>query len=793
MKINFNSIVFKALFIILLSFGIFAIFLFSSAKDIFGEAYNNITHEKIDIIKNNISPSIALNLTYGFNEAIDEIVQETLENPHILFLKIQPKNNSHDLVYGNKDKTLEDFKKSKEFISYSKLVDPATNQTLGELTLVYSNKSYKQYMQSFYAWITIGMALLIISILFVSAYIYKSLKHLSTLENHLRKFDPLNPEFIKLDLKSKDEISSIASSANTMIHNIIDYIDYSNELNIEISKQQNHLKDAQRIAHAGSWEYNLSTKELILSDEIYRILGIRRDISISWEQFLGFISQKDSALILNVLDKAISNGSTFDVKYSLSLTNGKEIDIHTIGKVRKKALGDSKITSVSKDITEDTKNKKLIEKLAYFDSLTGLPNRTLLKDRTQKALQNAARVNEKVAMIFLDLDHFKLINDTLGHGTGDELLIYISKILSEHIRETDTLSRLGGDEFVILLPNIKELDDVRTIANKLLNALRGKHEIDSHHLFITTSIGISVYPDNSNNIDELITNADTAMYDAKKDGRNNYKLYTKSMSSHISRQMSLEQDLRAALKNGNELEIYYQPKIDTKRNSVEGAEALIRWNHPAEGLMYPDEFIGIAESTGMILEMGSWIISRVALQIETWSKAGLDNLKIAINLSPRQFQDKDLVPLISKMIKKYHISPSQLEFEVTETMSMSNIESTMRTLHDLKNIGVSIAIDDFGTGYSSLSYLKKFPINTLKIDKSFVMDMTIDSEDRTIVETIITMAHTLGFKTVAEGVETQEHKNMLKEMGCDLLQGYYYSKAIPEDEFIKFLNNYSSN
>ena len=793
MKINTNSILFKAMSIILISFSIITLFLILSAKYTFQEGYTSVIKEKISIIQTSISPSIALNISYGFEKAINEIAEETLNNPDVLFLNIESPQLKNKLTYSENNKTILDFQNSKEFISTSDLLDPVTLKKIGNIILVYSNDAYENYMRSFYIWLSVGIFLLMLSTSILLLYFYNSLKPLSILEDSLKKFNPNKPKHLIINNNSKNEISSIMKSTNIMIDNIIKYISYSKQLNKDLSEQQKHLKDAQRIAHVGSFEYNLLTKELTLSDEMYRMLMIKKANTISWDDFLEFIEQKDKSYVRGVLDDAIENGSTFNLKYTLDLDNGKYIDIHTIGKVRKKSDGSSKITSVSRDITKDIKNKKIIEKLAYYDALTNLPNRSLLKNRLHKALQNASREKEKVALIFLDLDHFKLINDTLGHSVGDKLLIYVSKVLKQQLREADTLARLGGDEFVALLPDIKNTKNIQYITNKLLDSLKGKHDIDSHQLYITTSIGISIYPDDSKDMEELITNADTAMYDAKKDGRNNYKFYSKNMGNHIFKQMMIEQDLRVAIENQNELEIYYQPKIDTKGDFISGAEALIRWNHPTKGLLFPDSFIEVAESTGIILDMGNWIISQTIFQIKEWNKLGLNKLKIAINLSPRQFQDKDLVFLISSLIQKYQINPTQLELEVTETMSMTNIESTLRILHELKELGVSIAIDDFGTGYSSLSYLKKFPVNILKIDKSFVMDMSQNNEDKIIVETIISMAHTLGFKTVAEGVETKEHVKLLKEMGCDQLQGYHYSRPIPKDAFTKFLENYNHN
>ncbi|MEA2098791.1 MAG: bifunctional diguanylate cyclase/phosphodiesterase, partial [Campylobacterota bacterium] len=792
MKINIHSITFKTLSHLIIFSTIFIIFISFSAKYVFSEAYMNLEKDKISIITKNITPSIALNVSFGFTQAINEIANEALENENVLLLRIRSSQCDTDLLYTKHNQTIEEYIENDELVTITKLTDPITSKTIGDLTLVYSNDDYEKYMKTFYKLFFWGIFAFSISIIVLAYLLFKSLKNLTHLAYYLKNFNPKEPEKFELSTSLNDEVSSITISANIMIDNLIKYLNYSNELTNKLSQNQIHLKDAQRIANVGSWEYDVSNNILILSDEIYRIYGIKKNTTLNWEIFNSLITKEYHEYVNSVFDNAIKNGSIFDIKYEITINN-KIINIHTRGKVRKKVNGSVKVTAVSMDISEETRNKKIIDKLAYYDALTELPNRSLLKDRTLKALQNASRnTNNKVALIFLDLDHFKLINDTLGHGTGDKLLVYVSKLLQEQVRESDTVARIGGDEFIVLLPNIKSTIDVENIAKKILKAFQGQHDIDKHQLYITTSIGASIYPDNSLNMDELITNADTAMYDAKQDGRNRFKIYAKSMGNYISTQMSIEQDLKNAINNKTELEIYYQVKINTNTNLISGAEALIRWNHPTKGLIFPDDFINIAESTGIILEMGDWIIEQTISQINEWNKLGFAGLKIAINLSPRQFQNSDLVPFIHRMMKKYNLNPAQLEFEITETMSMSNMDATMRVLDELKDIGVSIAIDDFGTGYSSLSYLKKFPVNTLKIDKSFVMDMIEDEGDRIIVQTIISMAHSLGFTTVAEGVETLEHVKLLKNMDCNELQGYHFSKAIPKDEFTQFLQNYSS-
>lgn len=792
MKVNFNSIIFKTVFSLLILSLIFVSFIFFNSKYTFSSGYESVLEEKISIIQKSISPSLALNMSYGFKKALDEIANKTLENENILLLKINSSLLKNEFVFTKYDKSISEYKAENQFIYTNSLLDPATLEDIGKMTIIYSRNSYEEFMSKFYLWFLSALSLFILSMLFLSFYLFKSLKPLVTLATSLDNFNPNKPKQLSLQIDTNNEIGSISKSANVMIDKLINFLDYTKQLNLELSHNQSHLKEAQRMANIGSWEYIINQDKLILSDEIYRILKIKRNHPISKEEFEEHIADKDKEYVQSVLSNAVKHGSNFNIKHSIKRNNGDILNIHTKGKVRKKINGTIRVTAVSMDITQDTKNKQTIEKLAYYDALTNLPNRTLLKDRIHKALQLSDREKYKTAIIFLDLDHFKLINDTLGHSIGDKLLVHVSKILKTQIRESDTLSRLGGDEFVILLPNIKSVTDAQIIAEKILEAFVGQHTVDSHQLYITTSIGISIYPDNSNSLDELITNADTAMYDAKQDGRNKYKFYSKDMGNYISSQMRVEQDLKIAIDNKNELEIYYQPKIDAKGNFISGAEALIRWNHPTKGLMYPDEFIEVAESTGIILDIGKWVIQESVRQVKEWNKLGFTDLKVAVNLSAKQFQDSNLVPFIISTINEYSLDPSQLEFEITETLSMTNMEATLRILNELKSIGVSIAIDDFGTGYSSLAYLKKFPINILKIDKSFVIDMVDDKEDRVIVQTIISMAHSLGFTTVAEGVETQKHIDILKSLGCDEFQGYFYSKAIPRDEFTQLLKNYTS-
>lgn len=793
MKISFSSLTFKTLTLLLLSSLIFISFISFSAYDSFSKGFKNLVHEDIKSIETNIAPAIALNMSFEFNDAIDEIMKNQLESDKIIYIKIYSYKSKKEMTLSNNNQSFQELQDKEHFISHKELVDPATQQKIGTLTLVYSNQSYLTNMQNFYNWFTFSIGIFIFIILVVSYILYTSLIRLNKLASSLEQFDPNAPKTLSFKNNYKDEIGIISNAANKMITNLITFIEDAKRLNQTIYQKEAHLKEAQRIARVGSWEYDIVHQKLELSDEIYRILRLKSSKKISWQDFLTYISVDDILRVKNIFTNAIQNGSQFELQYKLQLANARQIHVRTKGKVRKKLDGRIKMTAVTLDITQDVENKQMIEKLAYYDALTGLANRTLLQNRMRKAIQISKREQKQLAILFLDLDHFKLINDTLGHSVGDDLLIYLTKILKNSLRESDTLARIGGDEFVVLLPTIHAHQDVQVIAEKILHSLQNKHKIGLHELFITASIGASVYPEHGTTSEELIRNADTAMYEAKNGGRNNYQLYQERMGIYVDRQMHLEQDLIKAVKNRDEIEVFYQAKIDTKTDKITGAEALVRWQHPTKGYIYPDDFIYIAESTGLMIELGNLIIEKTIQQIATWKKLHLKNLKIAINLSPRQFQNEELVLFISNMMEKYEVNASQLEFEITETLSMSNTENTLRILNDLKAIGVSIAIDDFGTGHSSLAYLKKFPINTLKIDQSFVMDITDDDEDKVIVQTIISMAHSLGFKTVAEGVETQMLVDSLKKMGCDELQGYHFSKPINKDEFTHFLKSYISN
>ena len=450
--------------------------------------------------------------------------------------------------------------------------------------------------------------------------------------------------------------------------------------------------------------------------------------------------------------------------------------------------GQRLVQAIARDITDRKRAEETIRRQAYYDPLTNLPNRMLFKDRLEQAMKQAHRNKQMLGVIVLDLDRFKNINETLGHILGDKLLVAVAERLLEVLHESETIARFGGDEFTLLLPQIQSVEEATQHAQKIIELLAAPFKISNHELHLTTSIGIAFYPEDGENAELLLKNAETAMYRAKEQGRNNYQLYASVMNVSAFKQLLMENSLRRAL-DREEFVVYYQPQYDIKTQTLVGAEALVRWKHPDLGLVFPTEFIGLAEETGLIVPIGEWVIRNVCAKNKQWQETGCEKVPIGVNLSARQFQQRNLVASIAQILQDTGLDAKWLGLEITESIAMKNADFTISALNELKKMKIKLSLDDFGTGYSSLSYLKRFPLETLKIDRSFVRDITTDPNDAAIVNAVVALAHSLKLNVVAEGVETETQLEFLRNNNCDFVQGYIYSHPLSEENFLKELKN----
>ncbi len=512
----------------------------------------------------------------------------------------------------------------------------------------------------------------------------------------------------------------------------------------------------------------------------------KRELFVSPAEFIGkpmeSMLPKDVASKATVcIKKVLKHGGVSSFEYELNLPHGLVYFEARISHL----IENKQLVAVVRDITEQHKSAEIIRRHAYFDTLTSLPNRFLSLDRLSQILKEAERNAEKAAVFFLDFDDFKKVNDTLGHEVGDKMLVEAANRLNLAVRKEDTVGRLGGDEFIVLIRALSDDHDTLDIAENLLKVFRKPFQIDGRELILTLSIGIAIYPENGNNTSDLIRNADTAMYQAKALGRNTHSFFTKEMNIIMIRRFEIEEQMHGALER-NEFEVNYQPKFDVKSGLIVGAEALLNWHNPSLGVIPPDEFIPIAEQTGLIVPIGQYVLKQALNFVSEWQNILQQNYTMAVNLSPRQFRDKELITFIQQCLSDEGVSADCLELEITEGVLMIGKSYIDSALESLKKLGVKLSMDDFGTGYSSLSYLRHYAFDGLKIDRSFINRVTIDKADSDLVKATIAMAHSLGLTVVAEGVETNEQLSLLDKLGCDYVQGFYFSKAISAKALIDF-------
>ncbi|QEM67116.1 EAL domain-containing protein [Geobacter sp. FeAm09] len=558
-----------------------------------------------------------------------------------------------------------------------------------------------------------------------------------------------------------------------------------------LRQSETRLARAQKIARMGSWEWNPQTGETYWSDELYRIFGFTpgepRQVEMEW--FADLIDEADRPAFKKAIANAARQCQPFSLIYRIKSCTGDELVVNSQAEVE--CDGDGKallVSGTTLDITARIRAENEIQQLINYDSLTTLPNRTLLQDRLRHAIAQASRDRQMVGVLFLDLDRFKGINETLGHRAGDKLLKTIAKRLKACVRETDTLARIGGDEFAIVLMGVSSEEAITAITKKILGLISEPIYINGHEIYTTGSIGIAVYPMDGEDGSTLLKHADQAMYQAKERDGNNFQFFSSEMNIKALERMMLENSMRKALER-EDLFLLYQPQVDTRTGKITGLEALLRWRHPDLGVIVPDKFIYLAEETGLIIPIGEWVLRTACLQAKAWQQQGFPPLRMAVNLSAKQFGQRNLDEAIAAILLESGFDPGWLELEITESTIMKNPDSNTRMLHKLKDMGISLAIDDFGTGYSSLSYLKHFPINRLKIDRMFVRDLVNNPDDAAIVEIIISMAHTLKLSVTAEGVETRPQMEFLASRNCAEMQGFLFSRPAKAEEITKILEN----
>ena len=558
--------------------------------------------------------------------------------------------------------------------------------------------------------------------------------------------------------------------------------------------ERRHSAEREQLAQK---VYSHSPAGIIFTDEAHRILSINPATTqmtgydaceLTGQTVFALIEFEEGQSAKEMSDQLALRG-TWNGELAVTQKNGDDFPAGTrINRVDDPQSGmPAHYVWILADITERKQAEDRMRHIAQTDALTGLPNRMALLLRLAQLLPDARRYHWKMAMMFLDLDRFKMINDTLGHQVGDEMLREVACRLSNLVRETDFVARLGGDEFVIILPAISTPADAATIASKVTAALSTPIEANGHELHTSPSIGISIFPDDGTDGDTILKNADTAMYHAKAAGRNNYQFFAADMNQSASERLNIERKLRHAIAR-NELSLDFQPQFSGRDGTPTGVEALVRWHHPTDGTISPARFIPVAEETGLIVEIGDWVLTTACVEMARWIHAGLKPLRIAVNVSARQLRRRDFCETVANALTTSGLPPELLELEITESSVMENPQEAIHILERLGRMGVTLAIDDFGTGYSSLAYLKLFPIDHLKIDRSFVADIEHDLNDRAIAFGTIALAHSLGLKVIAEGVETEDQLELLRSNGCDEIQGYLFNKPLNSATAFAFLH-----
>jgi len=743
--------------------------------DNIAKTLKEIQKGKVTFYINNNIPTLSTLLKFGFYDELNQEIKKLVQ--------------TSDGVLG-----LEIITPTKKFSYFRDLKNKNIYQT--SLKMKNNNTIYKVYFnqkkildiffEKYYTRFIIYIMFFFPFILYMFFYIRKKIKKINLLAKNVENINFRKIMHIE-KIDNYYEIINVTNAINKLLNQINLFYNAQKNMLRRIVKLKKHLETAQKIAQIFSWEYDCVNKNIQITHQFKKFLGVKGTI-FKAEEFIEFFDV-EVINVISKLDKNCNECKEFELIHKIITVNNKEYYFKTIGKCIK-TKNKHFMICVSLNITDDVKKQQKIEHLAYHDPLTSLPNRTYLKEQFQLIINMAKRENKKFAVLYLDMDNFKIINDTLGHESGDKLLINVSYKLKTILRKSDLVARIGGDEFVIILNDISSKEDVVEVINKLIRALKQPIIIKQTSISPTFSIGCALYPDDSENPVELLRYADIAMYEAKNKGKNNYAFINEDLKKQMSEFYLITNELKQAL-NNNELVLFYQPKIDIITNRVYGAEGLIRWNHPKRGLLTPFHFIPYAEKSNLISQIDRYVIKKAIETLKNWEKDELlKDMHLAVNISANEFRQQDFVSNLRKLVDEYKIDPSKLEIEITETLSMQNFAYAVGVLEEVKRLGVKIALDDFGTGYSSLNYLKKLPFDILKIDQTFIRDLEKDNDDLLITKMIIEISKVLNKVNVAEGVENKELLKIVSELGCQYVQGYYFAKPLENKEFFEYVKNF---
>ena len=669
---------------------------------------------------------------------------------------------------------------------YIEIIQPIIldKEIIGYLFLQSTSEELQERLANhFFVLLIVSIFASLIAFWFANVFARRHSRPLRSLENTARIIAEEDDYSIRAKRHSNDEVGQVVDAFNYMLEVI-------QQEDADLRESEEKFRLISESSKVGIFQISIDRKCVYANEELGKITELSVDYILE-NNWISTIHHDDKKRIKHQWETLLEDHKEMNLSCRLNC-NGHIKWINGYVGVLKSANQDliGYLGTIT-DIT-DVKNAQVqLEHMAFYDTLTGLANRRLFRNRLEHVINNFDNDDSMLGLILLDLDNFKEINDSLGHDSGDALLTLIAERLQQCVRASDTVGRLGGDEFAIILPNIKHTRAASTVAEKVLASLEKPIILQEVELRITASIGISIAPEHSTNAEHLMKNADLALYDAKDQGRNNYQFFTKEMNIKLVEHVELIRDLRYAVE-AQEFFLVFQPQIDLKKNIISGFEALIRWEHSKRGFVSPIDFIPAAEETGLIIPLGRWVITAACQQLRNMLDNGtIDNsVVMTVNLSVKQFQDHELVNFITSTLQDFQLNPSQFEFELTETVIMENIDDVIEKLERLKELGILISIDDFGTGYSSLGYLKRLPVNIVKVDRSFVMDIPHDEDDMAITAAVIAMAHNLNYEVVAEGVETLEQLRFLEQCDCDYGQGYFFSKPLPSAEIEAFCNNF---